>query len=818
MLRGSVFVATSVYSMVRQRHRVAEREGNTSAEDHKLRAKRARREEEGSGKLYLGAGLVSIIAVGYFVYQGYLETRVNTPLDYPRVVKQSGLDVPDRFWGSYRPGLYLGMKTRSPKDVVTGAMWFLPRYVTQGSLGLRHWCEQGDQLKQFGWNKHDGREFGLQTIIDRTVRLETSFIKVAGGQHGGDWSNRIAVSGPRGTEVSVLYYAALEEGSAGSLEPRYDDTGRLVGVAGQSPTLASWNLWWEPSPGTAVTDRYHIATQTAGLHTITDTVMRSFRLFNGRSIGLESSLERKGRAPNLVVMQVTGTVPFTLDVVFESGSAAGRPGSLVGDRYTALLAEKEQQFDLRFEQTFQLASKGYNQSAVQFAQSALSNMVGGIGYFYGSSIVKSKHNSMPVPYWEAPLYTAVPSRSFFPRGFLWDEGFHNLLISRWDREISADILAHWLDLLNTEGWIPREQILGREARAKVPDEFVVQHNRNANPPTLLLTLHRLVREISDDMTDWWRDYLRRMWPRLVTWYGWFNTTQLGDTRGAYRWRGRNSSAQRELNPKTLTSGLDDYPRASHPTVDERHVDLRCWMALASQLMADISRLLGRRDGKKYEDTAVFLSDNGGLDALHWSVSHQAYMDWGLHTDDVTLVRPKPPPHAHPSQVSGEKVRQVNSDPQLGFVNAHGYVSLFPFLLQLLQPDSDKLGIILSSLTNPDLLYTPYGLRSLSKSSPLYMKRNTEHDAPYWRGPIWININFLTIRALHHYKSVPGPHQRQAGEVYSLLREGVVSTVMREYHRTGYVWEQYSDRTGEGQGCKPFTGWSALSVLIMGETF
>ena len=53
-------------------------------------------------------------------------------------------------------------------------------------------------------------------------------------------------------------------------------------------------------------------------------------------------------------LQVTGTVPFTLDVVFESGSAAGRPGSLVGDRYTALLAEKEQQFDLRFEQTFQV--------------------------------------------------------------------------------------------------------------------------------------------------------------------------------------------------------------------------------------------------------------------------------------------------------------------------------------------------------------------------------------------------------------------------------------------------------------------------------
>ena len=128
------------------------------------------------------------------------------------------------------------------------------------------------------------------------------------------------------------------------------------------------------------------------------------------------------------------------------------------------------------------------------------------------------------------------------------------------------------------------------------------------------------------------------------------------------------------------------------------------------------------------------------------------------------------------------------------------------------------GIILSSLTNPDLLYTPYGLRSLSKNSPLYMKKNTEHDAPYWRGPIWININFLAIRSLHHYSKVEGPHQTLAGEVYSLLREGVVGNVMKEYYRTGYVWEQYNDKTGEGQGCKPFTGWSALTVLIMGETY
>ena len=31
------------------------------------------------------------------------------------------------------------------------------RHIQQGGLGLRHWCEQGDNLQQFGWNKHDGK-------------------------------------------------------------------------------------------------------------------------------------------------------------------------------------------------------------------------------------------------------------------------------------------------------------------------------------------------------------------------------------------------------------------------------------------------------------------------------------------------------------------------------------------------------------------------------------------------------------------------------------------------------------------------------------
>lgn len=38
-----------------------------------------------------------------------------------------------------------------------------------------------------------------------------------------------------------------------------------------------------------------------------------------------------------------------------------------------------------------------------------------------------------------------------------------MLSRRWDVHITLDIIGHWLDLMNIDGWIPREQILGAEA-------------------------------------------------------------------------------------------------------------------------------------------------------------------------------------------------------------------------------------------------------------------------------------------------------------------------------------------------------------------
>ncbi|KAL7171738.1 hypothetical protein ACSBR2_036410 [Camellia fascicularis] len=133
--------------------------------------------------------------------------------------------------------------------------------------------------------------------------------------------------------------------------------------------------------------------------------------------------------------------------------------------------------------------------------------------------------------------------------------------------------------------------------------------------------------------------LDRAFVRLEAWFQWFNTTQSGKDMSCYFWHGRDNATMRELNPKTLTSGLDDYPRASHPTEDERHLDLRCWMFLAADCMHSISKLLQKEHelGKEYDSTAKLLLNFEILNQMHFDDAHGTNLDFGNHPEKVRLI-------------------------------------------------------------------------------------------------------------------------------------------------------------------------------------
>lgn len=783
-------------------------------------------------------GCVCLVIASYFGYLGYLETRVNTPFDHQKMVIGAGLEQPDRYWGSYRPLTYFGLKTRDPHSLVMGLMWYTPSNLGPGGHGIRHWCEQGDNLDSYGWTHHDGRSFGVQEIQDLPFELKTSFVKYPEDkQFGGDWTARISVRNTTRAwdkSISLIWYVALDERTLGHIKYVSDDKSPEPGVYGETQGLGEFQVRFHAVKG-KILHKSYLSTVAPSLSKLKDTLFSHFRAFadkrGNRFIGLpgeivsQNGLPSSNPEPNFIAIQITAEVDFTLDITYQSTSGFSLGESIpkppTGRAYQDSLQAKITEFERRFEDRFQLKKKGHSPEEVRFARNALSNMLGGIGYFYGSSRVQSVHTKNPVPYWKAPLYTAVPSRSFFPRGFLWDEGFHGLLISAWDVDIELDIICHWFDLLNVEGWIPREQILGVEALAKVPEEFVTQRNSNANPPTFFLTLRKLLTSHRAELSQKGRlAILERLYPRVQAWFNWYNTTQRGEVLGAYLWRGRNATTQRELNPKSLSSGLDDYPRASHPTDRERHLDLRCWIALAASVMAELSSILGKDDAKYYE-TASFLTDNEQLNRLHLAPYSDQYADWGLHTDQVKLKRPPAltPKNQHHNYQQPEMVRVAGEEPSYQFVDTtFGYVNLFPLLLEQLDHDSPHLTKMLHDLRDPEQLWTNYGLRSLSKKSPLYMKRNTEHDPPYWRGPIWININYLAAKALHHYGNIEGPNAALAREIYGELRDNLVGNIFKQYKKSGYLWEQYDDTTGEGKGCNVFTGWTASVVLLMAEHY
>lgn len=148
--------------------------------------------------------VVVILSVVYFFYQHYVENIVITPLDLPTVVTKTGVDVPERYWGTYSPGTYFGLRTRSPQTLTAGMMWFSQK-VINNKIDIRHWCEQWNDVKQYTWVEHDGEKFGLQQIDDKDAFIVTSFVKVPGGPHGGDFTAKILFKPKLGPVSCVLF-------------------------------------------------------------------------------------------------------------------------------------------------------------------------------------------------------------------------------------------------------------------------------------------------------------------------------------------------------------------------------------------------------------------------------------------------------------------------------------------------------------------------------------------------------------------------------------------------------------------------------------
>lgn len=827
------------------------------------------KEKEGSLDMHI---LYSILGLFAFVRYsiGLLEdvqASLSEQTSFDEYINKSLL------WAPYRSNCYFGIRPRNvnKSPFILGLMWF-DNSELNALNGIRHFVEQGDKLAKYGWEVYDPRIGGKQIFMDQhnNLNLTVYFTK---NHEGDNWAIRVKgepLDKTKKTTTSVVLYFNQNGEDGISKIVKTLDVDNSLQFEGFSKELGSYELSIRDNHGEYYADPNLPTMEVVSgcdssrvahvsLKVPDDNVWMAKDVFNSLlADSVRAIVQEKGTAnispslnPSLFTIRNLYSFPagnfhyvqktfdlskaggFEFDVTYNKVNSKEK--ILSSQKITLLITEALQEVEARFNRHFQIQDEDKEMRV--FALETLSNLLGGIGYFHGTQMVDRETTlddgqyekiDLANGHEEGPLslFTSVPSRAFFPRGFYWDEGFHLLQIMEYDFDLAFVIMSSWFDLIEDSGWIPREVILGNEARSKVPEEFTVQNPNIANPPVLLLAFSEMLDKVigkkenlainffGDNRADNFEEtsqlenneelllvYAKKIYPKLLRHYEWFRDSQRGSIdeweevledeelsediskNEVYSWKGRTID-------HCLPSGLDDYPRAQPPDISELDVDALAWVGVMTRSMRKIAHILNFEDDeRRYANIESDIVKN--LDLLHWSEDNSCYCD--LIVNDYSEARE--------------------------FVCHEGYISLLPFALKLIPLNSPHLPDLINLMGDPQKLLSDFGLLSLSRQDEFFGTKEN-----YWRGPIWMNINYLCLDAIkHYYPEVTNDEIKQMDEtskkakaLYVKLRGNLISNVFRVWKEKGYCYEAYEQNTGDGKSAEHFTGWTALIVNIIGQ--
>jgi len=425
------------------------------------------------------------------------------------------------------------------------------------------------------------------------------------------------------------------------------------------------------------------------------------------------------------------------------------------------------------------------------------------------------------------------------------------------------------------GWIPREQILGVEARARFPAHvrhLKVQSPAVANPPTLLMLLRSTaVNALAEAAAAAARAATGvpadRCPPPVpggvtaapvcvappaaaVTAYAaarelvvYLTTTQAGPIPGAYRWRGWSAEqAAADGTPHTLASGLDDFPRGRTTDDRERHVDLAAWVASSHGHPAAMAAASGAGPAavaRHAADRAAAVAAVFGHHAVTTLVgatsgsvrvvgpartaagSDEAAAAAAAAATSTSASALTPSGAAEEPEAWHPSTMLCDWDGAAGAPVCHdGYVRLLPLLLGVVPPDAPAAAAGLAAMADPLRLAGRGGLRSLS---PAATAAGTADG--YWTGPVWVLFSYLaTVAERRAYARVAvapvggAPRGGRGGDLAAATRRRLLANTVSEWVRSSAVWEVYDGAAGAGRRGAQFCGWSVLAMLAAAKRY
>ncbi len=408
-----------------------------------------------------------------------------------------------------------------------------------------------------------------------------------------------------------------------------------------------------------------------------------------------------------------------------------------------------------------------------------------------------------------------PGPKQYPHQWNWDTAFvviglahYNL--TRAQDEIRALLRGQWRDGLlphivyhtNSSDYFPTPDFWQTERNPDVPS---VPTSGLTQPP-LLATAVRLMHDRASDRAKS-LTFLREIYPALLGWHRWLHTARDLEATGLvaiiHPWESGTDNATRWTAPLARLKPVDvpAYQRKDHLHVpsDERPTEDNY------QQFIYLIRLFRQW---RYEPTALytrspFLVQDVAFNALLYRADEDLRAlavdleeptaeidDWLAHTRGVFTERLWDPAEG----------LYFDFDLRTGGPIRENTCATFIPLFAGLPDAAAARRLIEEHLLDP-WKYAPdwrtrYYLSSTAKDSPLWEPRR------YWRGPIWVVMNWLLIQGLKRYG-------------YFELGETIHRHTLDLIARSGF-WEYYDPRDGSGCGSNDFSWTAALAIdLLLG---
>ena len=342
----------------------------------------------------------------------------------------------------------------------------------------------------------------------------------------------------------------------------------------------------------------------------------------------------------------------------------------------------------------------------------------------------------------------TPSKLYYVGVWQWDAYFHALAYRHVDKRLAQDQLRILLDHQREDGLIPDA----------IHDEGVVTHldfpvDADVTKPPLTAWAVWKLYEIDRDL-----EFLNETYEPLVRWNRWWFEHNDLDHNGLCEYN------------HPFSSGLDDSPLWDDGMPVESP-DLNTYLCMQQDTLAKIASATGAvEDSKMWKQRA----ENIAQRMIENMWDEQAGIFW--------------------ARKNGQPVTPITSGvtPSTARVNVRTPFNLFPLITGRMP--AKIASRLVSHLTDERQFWPRYPVPSVALNDPKYDPNQM------WRGPTWVNINYLLIEGL-----------QKAGylEVADELRRRTLDLIGGQED----IYEYYHPETGANQPkAAAIFGWSSAVFI------